>query len=194
MTSEYGRVTALLRRIGAGDRAAANELLPLVYDELRLLAHAQMRGQPPGHVLQTTALLNEAWLRMAGSQPAAFKDRRHFLGVASSAMRSVLVDDARGRGARKRSAGLAHVAPDGEATVSTPPPDLVLDLDEALERLAAVDHELARIAELRCFAGLSSAEAALVLDVSKRTVERAWRTARAWLQRELEECAGDHGG
>ncbi|MEM7305626.1 MAG: ECF-type sigma factor [Planctomycetota bacterium] len=183
---EPGDVTVLLRRMGAGDGNAADDLLPLLYRELRALARGYMRGQKPGHTLQTTALMHEAWIKLVGPGVEDFDDRRHFLRVAARAMRSVLVDNARGKAAEKRGGGFERVPLEEGLTMDGSSSDLVLAVDEALTRLKALDADLTRVAELRCFGGLSSAEAADVLQVSKRTVERAWRTARAWLQRELE--------
>jgi RNA polymerase sigma factor (TIGR02999 family) len=182
-----GEVTVLLRRLGAGDRAAAEDLFPLLCRELRALAASHMRRQDPGHTLQTTALLNEAWIKLVGPGVEVFENRRHFLRVAATAMRSVMVDYARGKAAEKRGGGAARVELEEHLALTEESSDVVLAVDEALGRLTRLDPELAQIAELRCFAGLSSAEAAESLGVSKRTVERAWRTARAWLQRELDE-------
>jgi RNA polymerase sigma-70 factor (ECF subfamily) len=183
-------VTLLLRRLSQGDPSAAASLLPLLHGELRAMAHAEMRRQGPGHTLQTTALLHEAWLKLTANVET-FEGRRHFLAVAAKAMRSVLVDHARGKAAEKRGGNRTRVPLEEGLAFSDETSDLVLAVDEALGRLTEIDSDLARVAELRCFAGLSSADAALVLGVSKRTVERAWRTARAWLQRELDEEGDD---
>jgi RNA polymerase sigma-70 factor, ECF subfamily len=190
-TSNPGEVTLLLRRLSQGDGAALAALLPLLQGELRAMAHAHMKRQGPGHTLQTTALLHEAWLRLMATHADDYESRRHFLAVAATAMRSVLVDHARGKASQKRGGNRTRVPLEEQLSFSEEGSDVVLAVDEALERLAKLDPELARVAELRCFAGLSSADAALVLGVSKRTIERAWRTARAWLQRELDEAGDD---
>ena len=162
------RITLLLQRMEAGDESAGAALAPLVHAELRRLAGDLMRGQPAGHTLQATALVNEAWIRLAGDGDVAWRDHRHFFRVAAKAMRSILVDHARRKAAQKR-AGVGERVP----------------LDEALERLAAVDVDLVRLVELRFFAGLSIPETARVLDVSTPTIERGWRTARAILHLQL---------
>lgn len=181
MVPDPGEITRLLGRLAQGDRRAEGPLLGLLMEELRRLAGAHMRGQAPGHTLQPTALLSEAWLRLNGQ--GGFSSRAHFLGVASRAMRSVLVDHERRRRALKRpsSAGQTQLEPEG---LVLPVSDLqldLLDLELALERLEAVDPPLARTVELLFHCGLSAAEAAEVLGVSSRTVERQWRAARALL-------------
>ena len=176
-------VNALLERIRSGDDAAADELAPLVLDELHELARRMMARQRGDHTLQTTALLNEAWLRLSG----AWADKGHFMRTAAAAMRSVLVDHARARKADKRGGGLqrAELSPSDSFSMDRDA-DLVLTLDEIVRRLTELDPELGRTAELRCFGGLSNDETARALGVSTPTIERRWRTARAWLQRELE--------
>jgi RNA polymerase sigma factor (TIGR02999 family) len=179
-------VTLLLRRMAAGDSAAADELLPLVYAELRDLAAGLMRRQTPDHTLQPTALVHEAWLRFSNGN---FENRDHFAAVAAKAMRSVLVDHARRRQSEKRGGALERAPLDALAEVfSERAPDL-LALDAALERLSRFDAELARLVELRFFAGLSVEETARVLGCSTASVTRGWRVARMWLVRELEANA-----
>lgn len=177
-------VTRLLQAWSDGDPAALDDLLPLVYSELHRQAERYMRGQSPGHTLQATALVNEAYLRLAGGEPTAWKSRAHFFGVAAKAMRSILVDHARGRQASKRGGGVAPVTL-ADADASGGEPVEVLELDEALKRLAELDPRKASLVELRWFGGLSIEEAAEVLAVSTATAKREWRTARAWLRREL---------
>ncbi|GJM23285.1 MAG: extracytoplasmic sigma factor ECF [Planctomycetota bacterium] len=181
------RTTRLLQRVEAGDDAAADELLPLVYDELRQLAERQMGNEPAAHTLQPTALVHEAWLRMVDDLGASPGGRRQFFAFAARVMRNVLVDHARARRADKR--GGKHVRRPLEQAVvlyEDSVHDLV-ELDEALARLAEFDEQLVRIVELRFFAGLSAREAAEVLDVPLRSLERGWATARAWLRGSMIE-------
>ncbi len=177
-------VTHLLHRIGEGDPSAANELFPLLVHQLRNIAEHHLRDQRVGHTLQPTALVNEAWLRLRRQQGDLWEGRKAFFAVASRAMRSVLVDHARARSAAKRSAGNRVQLSETLVALETAPVD-VLALDEALTELARVDVELERIVDLLFFGGLSTEEAAEVLSCSPRTVQRGWRTARAWLSARL---------
>jgi RNA polymerase sigma factor (TIGR02999 family) len=178
-------VTQLLVAWRAGDRGAFERLVPLVYRELHALAHARMRGQPDGLTLQTTALVHEAYVRLIGEQHMPWQNRAHFFAVCAQAMRCILVDAARARGAHKRG-GRAVRVPFDEARVGSPQPDAdVLALDEALEELAKLAPRKARVVELRYFAGLTVEETAQVLGISAETVMRDWRMARLWLQRDL---------
>ena len=179
-------VTTLLQRAAGGDRAAVSQLVPLVYDELRELAHGRVGQLAAGQTLQATDLVHEAWIRLVGSSGPGFEDRAHFFGAAANAMRNVLVDRARRKGALKRAQPAAAPPEDEEPQIeSAVPLDQVLALHEALERLGR-DHERpARIVLLRFFAGLSLPEAAEIAGVSLATAERDWRFARSWLQREL---------
>lgn len=178
-------VTQLLRAWNGGDEQALERLMPLVEAELRRLARAYMARERPGHTLQTTALVNEAFMKLVGAQRLPWQDRAHFLGIAARLMRRVLVDHARSRGYRKRGGGAQQVPLD-EALVVTPAPDLnLLALDRALEKLMAVDERKSRVIELRFFGGLSVEETAEVLHVSADTVKRDWRLAKLWLLREL---------
>jgi RNA polymerase sigma-70 factor (ECF subfamily) len=168
----------------AGDEAAANQLLPIVYDELRARARYYLRSGRAGDTLQPTALVHEAYLRLAG-QPAGWEGRTHFYAVAAMAMRQILIDHARYRGRGKRGGDVARVTlSDAVARVSEPDVD-VFALGEALERLATLNERHARIVELRYLAGLTVDEVAEVLGVSRRTVESDWTFARAWLKAEL---------
>jgi RNA polymerase sigma-70 factor (ECF subfamily) len=182
-----GDVTRCLTRLGAGDAHAAGDLLELLYAHLRQLAAATMRGERSSHTLDPTALVHEAWLRLFGYDARHFADRAHFLRAAARAMRRVLIDHARSRGRQKRTADPAALPLaawlDGIAARQL---DL-LALDEALDRLEAVDADLAHLVELRFFSGLSIAEAAAVLGRSTASVERDWRCARALLRRLLDE-------
>jgi RNA polymerase sigma factor (TIGR02999 family) len=188
-------VTALLRAWARGERAALDELLPLVYGELRRQAARCMRAQPAGHTLQPTALVHEAYLRLVdrGGTGAAWQDRSHFFAVAARVMRSILVDHARARRTAKRGGGaqaLTLGAADAAGAAADHSEVDVEALDEVLTRLAALDPRQARVVELRYFGGLSIEEAAEVLGVSHATVEREWKTARLWLRRELEASRG----
>jgi RNA polymerase sigma factor (TIGR02999 family) len=178
-------VTLLLQAWGSGDAGALDRVLPAVYEELRQQARRYMDRERPGHTLQTTALVHEAYLRLADQRDARWESRGQFFGVAAQVMRRVLVDHARTQGAAKRGGGKVVVAL-GEATAMAPEPDAdVVALDEALTRLAALDPRQARVVELRYFAGLGIDETAEVLGVSRATANREWAMARAWLRREL---------
>ena len=174
-------VTRILNAIEQGDPHAAGQLWPLVYDELRRLAGAQMAREGPGGTLDATALVHEAYLRLAGEQAQAFANRRHFFAAAAEAMRRILVDSARAKGAEKRGGGRRRERPNLDALGAAAPAEQVLSLHEALERLAAHDALKAKLVELRFFAGLTLAEAAECLGVSPSSADRAWRYARAWL-------------
>jgi RNA polymerase sigma factor (TIGR02999 family) len=181
-------VTGLLAAWSQGDRAALDRLVPLVYEELKRLAHRRMRGERPGHPLQTTALVNEAYLRLVDITRVRWQDRAHFCAVAAQAMRRVLVEAARTRDARKRG-GKAQFVPFDEAAFPTIDRSLdLLALDEALDALARMDGRKARVVELRFFGGLSVEETAEALSVSSDTVMRDWKVARLWLMRELRRA------
>ena len=166
------------------DGDAADRLVPSVYDELRRLAHHYMRGERANHTLQTTALVNEAYLRLAGIDSLQWRDRAHFFAVAATLMRRVLVDYARQR-AREKRGGAVSVTTLDENVLGREPAVDVVALDEALERLAAVDPQQSRVVELRFFAGLSVKETADALGISPATVKRDWATAKLWLFNEL---------
>ena len=178
-------VTALLTEWGRGNTNALNELLPLVYAELRRVAIRQLRGERGGLTLQPTALVHELYLRLVDQRNVDWRDRAHFFGVAAQVMRRILVDHARRHRASKRGDGLPTVSIDDAREAAAPDGIPVLALDHALDRLAAFDEGLARVVELRAFGGLTIEEAACVLKVSPTTAKREWRTARAWLTREL---------
>lgn len=177
--------TSLLRDVAGGDDAARSELLSLLYDELHRLARRHMAGQSAAHTLQPTALVHEAWVRLAGADANDFRDRRHFLAFASRAMRSVLVDHARARRGPKRGGDRQRVPLDATLATYEERGHDVLAVDEALARLEADEPDLAALVELRFFGGLAMNEAAEVLDVSLSTVERRWRLARVWLREAL---------
>jgi RNA polymerase sigma factor (TIGR02999 family) len=184
-------VTRLLQAWGAGDEAALAALVPLVHAELKRLAKRYMRGEGPGHPLQTTALVNEAYLRLVGAREVQWQNRAHFFAVSARLIRQVLVDVARERGYQKRGGGARHVPLD-EAAVAAVGRDVdLIALDEALAALAEQDARKARVVELRFFGGLTADEAAEVLQVSPETVHRDWRLAKAWLRRRL---AGEEAG
>ncbi len=183
--------TGVLAAASAGDPAAAERLLPLVYDELRAQAERYLRGERPDHTLQATALVHEAYLRLIDQTRVQWKDRVHFFAVAAVMMRRVLVNHAKARHAAKRGgAGLRLTLDESVASGVGRDMDLVA-LDEALERLAALDPQQARLVELRFFAGLSAAEAAGVMGISERTLHREWAMAKAWLHAELSK--GEQG-
>lgn len=179
-------ITRILATLSDGDRATAAELLPLVYDELRLLAGGLMQAQGPGHTLQPTALVHEAYLRLTNGRQERWVDRAHFFRVAAVAMRHLLVNHARDRARLKRGGGFRRVPLDDAIAVFEESAGDMLSLDHCLERLADLDKRMARVVELRFFAGLSIAETAEVLGVSDRTVEKDWQTARLWLSREMK--------
>ena len=178
-------VTQLLAGASAGDAHSTGLLLEVLFDELRGVAKRQLRGQRANHTLQATALVHEAWMRLAGNDLERARDRNDFLRFAARAMRSVLVDYARRRNARKRGDGEAIVALEEELAVWNESNVDVLDLNECLLRLEAKDEQLARIVELRFFAGLSEVETSEALGLTRRQIQHAWTLARAWLHREL---------
>ena len=179
------RVTQLLAQWSRGDNAALAELTPLVYEELRRLAHHFMEGQRPDHTLQTTALVNEAYLRLADQTNPRWQNRAHFFAVAARAMRQILVSYARSQQARKRGGGAFQVELDEVAIVSPEQSKEIVDLHEALERLATLDSRKAQVVELKYFGGLNYDEMAEVLKISRVTVRRDWEFAKIWLYTEL---------
>src|SRR5262245_19535916 len=184
MFDPMSEVTRILEGIGQGDARAAEQLLPLVYDELRKLAAQKLANEKPGQTLEATALVHEAYLRLVGKDEARpFKGRSHFFAAAATAMRRILTDNARRKQAQKHGAGLQRQELD---MVAAPiPDDDLLALDEALNRLAAQDPIKARLVELRYFAGLTGEQAADVLGISPTTADRHWAYARAWLRAEV---------
>ena len=178
-------VTALLASWAEGDEDALNRLLPLVEHELRQLARRQMQGERPGHLLQATALVNEAYLRLIDIHRMRWQNRAHFFAVAARLMRRILVDAARSRQYQKRGGGAQHVALDEALLVSPESSEPLVALDDALRALAAVAERKSRVVELRYFGGLSVEETAEVLKVSAETVMRDWKFAKTWLLREL---------
>ena len=179
------QITDLLATSGYWQNAQPDELAPLVYEELRQLAHRYMRGERPDHTLQTTALVNEAYLRLADRTSPRWQDRRHFFAAAARMMRHILVDYARGRQRAKRGAGAVKVELGDEAVVAESQAEQVLDLNDALERLTAMDRRSGQVVELKYFGGMNYDEIADVLSVSAITVRRDWEFAKAWLHKEL---------
>jgi RNA polymerase sigma factor (TIGR02999 family) len=177
--------TRLLQAMSAHDAGAAARLFPVVYEELRKLAHGYFRRQNPQQTLQPTALVHEAFLRLADQTSVSWQGRAHFLAVAAQAMRQILIDHARARGRIKRGGQMCRVTTDPAVTPVTDAAPELLDLDEALRRLTTLDERQGKIVELRFFGGLTVEEVAHVLGWSKSTVESEWRMARAWLHREL---------
>lgn len=193
VTEPEAPVTALLQQLRDGDPQAAEQLLPVIYGELHEIARKSFHDQREGHTLQPTALVNEAWLRLVGGNLGDFQGRRHFLRVAATAMRHILVDHARAKNQIKRGKR-ANVAPESLDLVMAVFEERSLDvlaLHEALEKLTEFDERMARVVELRFFGGHSMPEVAEILDVSATTVERVWRLARAWLQREMGAAPTD---
>ncbi len=180
-------VTRLLAQCRAGDREVLSRLLPLVYEDLRELADRQLRRERQDHTLQATALVHEAYLRLVDQDAQNYENRAHFLALAATAMRRILVNHAIARRAEKRGGGAERVTLFEAASVFEERAEDLVALDEALDRLAAVDPQNSRIVELRFFAGLSADETAECLSLSLRTVERGWRFAKAWLRKEIGE-------
>jgi len=179
-------LTRLLERIEQGESSAAEELLPLVYDELRKLAAHRMANEPPGQPLQATALVHEAWLRLVGSGTPRWNGRGHFFAAAAEAMRRILVENARRKRRVRHGGDLQRLPLTSLDLAQTTPDDELLAVDEALGRLAAVDPVGAQLIKLRFFVGLSNVEAARLLGLSERTAKRTWAYARAWLHEELK--------
>ena len=174
-------VTEILTAIERGEARAAEELLPLVYDELRRLAAQQLAREKPGQTLQATALVHEAWLRMVGAGDRTWENRAHFFGAAAEAMRRILIENARRKSRLKRGGGRLRVDIDELNLAAATPDDKILLMDEALERLEAEDAEKARIVVLKFFGGLTNQDVARILGVTERTIERQWAFAKAWL-------------
>jgi len=184
-------VTQLLLAWREGDEAALGELLPLVYDELHRLAARYMRRESPGHTMQTSALVNEAFIRLVDQRQVHWQNRAHFFGIAAQLMRRILLDHARGQARGKRGGGVHRVSFDEGAIVSEQRAAELIALDDALNALAAFDSRKSRIVELRFFGGLSNEEVTEVMGMSLRTVEREWRKAKAWLHHAISEGETD---
>jgi RNA polymerase sigma factor (TIGR02999 family) len=181
-----GEITMLLRRMAKGDKNASNVLLPLVMDELRRLARHYMRNERLGHTLQPTALINEAYMRLAGYERMDWKSRSHFIGMAATVMRQVLLDHARKKQSEKRGAGIVKEALDDNRAALSPQQSVeIIELDRALKELEKLNPRHAKVVEMRYFGGLSVEESAEALGVSAITVKRDWSVARAWLHSRL---------
>jgi RNA polymerase sigma factor (TIGR02999 family) len=185
MATSQHEVTKLLRRWREGDKQALDALTPLVYDELHRLAHRYISRERPGHTLQTTALVNEAYLRLVEQKDVEWQSRAHFFAVSAQVMRHILVDYARQHASAKRGGEFQKVELDGEAIVSRERAAELVALDEALHALHELYPRRSKVVELRYFGGLNNKEASEILKVSEATIERDWRFAKAWLYREL---------
>jgi RNA polymerase sigma factor (TIGR02999 family) len=183
------KTTRLLRAAQAGDATAAARLLPLVYEELRKLAHNRLARLPPGQTLQPTALVHEAYLRLLGKRDLQLEDKRHFFFVAARAMRDILVEQARSKAGPKRGGRLRRVELNETVAADGPLPEDILSVHEALAELEQEDHLKAQIVNLRYFAGMSMQETARVLGMSERTLHRHWRFIKAWLKSRLGAAA-----
>jgi RNA polymerase sigma factor (TIGR02999 family) len=190
MRARANEVTPILRAAQAGDEAAAAQLLPLVYNELRQLAQRRMAHLPPGQSLQPTALVHEVYLRLVGKHKVHLASRRQFFFAAARAMRDILVEQARRKAGPKRGGGRQRVELNEHIAIIEPPAQDVQDLHEALGELERLDPLKARIVDLRYFAGMSMKEAAEVLGLSERTLHRHWRFIKAWLKSRLDDPAG----
>ena len=181
-------VTRILEAIQKGDSQAPEQLLPLVYDELRKLAGHRMAGESAGHTLQATALVHEAWLRLVGSSQQSFENRAHFFAAAAESMRRILVDHARRKQSLKRGSGVVHEEFNEAAIMLTAPPDELLAIHEALDTLAEEDPSAAELVKLRYFVGMTMEEAASAMGMAPRSAERLWTYARVWLKREIRKA------
>jgi RNA polymerase sigma factor (TIGR02999 family) len=193
MNSDMGDVTGLLKKMASGDPGAAERLLPLVYSELHRLAAAFMRRERPDHTLQATALINEAYLRLA-KKDGDWSSREHFIGMAANVMRHVLVDYARAHKAKHRDGGMKRVEMTDDLAISSERLEEVLSLNDALQRLEKLNPRQGKVVELRYFGGLSVEQIAALLEVSPRSIKRDWSLARIWLFRELELGANPPSG
>jgi RNA polymerase sigma-70 factor (ECF subfamily) len=186
--SSAGDVTQLLKDWGQGDKSAVNKLIPMVYEELRKVAHRQMVKERAGHTLQTTALVNEVCLRFLGGMEVPWQDRAHFMALSAQLMRRILVDHARGRGRAKRGGDMKKVSLEEAPKIEVNPDADFERLDDALQILAAADARKSQVVELRFFGGFSVEETARILNISVRTVMNDWKFAKVWLLREMQKC------
>lgn len=194
MSTTLGPVTQALTRLRAGHHDALDQLFPLIYDELKVVARAQLVREDVGHTLGATALVHEAYLRLAEREKLSPNDRRHFFAIASQAMRRVLIDHARARKRKKRGAGTVPEPLDEiQSLMTDSAADELLAMDEALDRLAEANPRAAQVVERRFFGGLTLEQTAESLDVSLKTVQRDWLLARAWLRKEIDADLGDEG-
>jgi RNA polymerase sigma factor (TIGR02999 family) len=193
MAASQHEVTELLRQWRNGDKEALHKLTPLVYEELHRLAHQYIRRERPGHTLQTTALVNEAYLRLVEQKDVEWQSRAHFFAVSAQVMRHILVDYARQHASAKRGGKVERVTLDDKATVSRKRASELVALDEAMQALEEIHPRRSQVVELRYFGGLNNKEASEVLKVSEATIERDWRFAKAWLYRELSSSDSNSG-
>ena len=180
-------VTQILNAVQSGDAKAAEDLLPLLYNELRQIAAGKMAGEAAGHTLQPTALVHEAWLRLVGGDQRAWPSRAYFFGAAAEAMRRILVEHARRKQSLKRGGEFEREELNESSLVLSAPPDELLAVNDALEKLSAEDRPAAELVKLRYFVGMTMEEAASALDMAPRSAERLWTYARVWLQREIRK-------
>ena len=193
MSSATDEVNQLLLEWGNGDQQAQEKLLPLIYNELHRLAHNFLYHERPGHTLQTTALVHEAYLKLIGQRDVHWQNRAHFFAISAQAMRRILIDSARRHAAIKRGRAGEKLSLDEAATISVEPDGTLLALDEALNKLAEIDSQQSRIIELRYFGGLTIEETARVMNLSPATIKREWAMARAWLYEAMSGGATDAG-
>jgi len=180
-------ITELLHEFASGNKSALDRLVPLIYPELRRLARSYMRNERPGHTLQPTALVHEAYARLAKQEQPDYSDRAHFMGVAAQVMRQILIDHARGRDAEKRGGGAVHLSIEAAADMPGAQPSSIIAIDDALAQLTRRDPLKARLIEMRFFGGMTAEESAQVLKLPVTEVRRHLRVGQAWLQRELAE-------
>ena len=191
MTDRPQQITRILEAVNGGDLEAAQALFALVYDELRRMARSRMARESPGHTLQPTALVHEAYIRLMGDENLRFENRAHFFTAAAEAMRRILIEHARKKRSGKRQGGRQRIGLMETMAVQEPAPDEVSALDEALSRLERKDRQMSDVLKLRFFVGLTVQETAEALSLSPRTVDRQWAAARAWLTREIRKSSGD---
>jgi RNA polymerase sigma-70 factor, ECF subfamily len=189
LSSQEQPITALLHEFAQGNKDALDQLVPLLYPELRRLARSYMLNERPGHTLQPTALVNEAYTRLVKQDQPDYRNRAHFMGVAAQVMRQILIDHARTRDAEKRGGGAARLSLETADGVAAQPPSRIIAVDEALEELARTDALKARLIEMRFFGGMTAEESAEALQLSVNEVRRHLRVGQAWLQRALEQKA-----
>ena len=188
-TSDH--VTQLLLDWGDGNQEALDDLMPMVYEELRLMAHRQLRGERAGHTLNTTALVHEAYFKLVDQNRVEWQNRAHFFGIAAQAMRRILLMYARARHRQKRGGGQEPLPLEEAIVLTDARAEALIDLDDALARLEHIDERLVRLVECRYFGGLTIEETAQALDLSPATIKREWRAARAWLHRALQDNPGE---
>lgn len=186
MPRDSHEITSLLVACRRSDKSAFDELMSIVYNDLRRIAHRQLRRARPGETLSTTCVVHEAYVKLVDGSQVAWEDRAHFLSIAARAMRQIIVDYARMRSTQKRGGNRKHVRLDQTQLAITDQAERLVELDQALVRLSAIDERLTRVVECRFFAGLTERETAKALELSLRTVQRSWTRARAWLKKDLQ--------